>query len=208
MLKPHLTSLPLIAILRGVTPDEIQPIGQALYDAGFRMLEIPLNSPSPLQSIRRLRDVLGDNCLIGAGTVLHTAQVADVASAGGRLVVSPNTDTRVIRATVDAGLVSLPGIATPTEGFAALEAGAHGLKLFPAEQLRPKVLKAWRAVIPADTLVFPVGGVTPDNMADYVQAGASGFGLGSALYKAGMTVDMVAARAEQFARGWCAVADA
>lgn len=202
MIHDYLSSLPLIAILRGVTPDEIVPVGRALYDAGFRVIEIPLNSPDPLESIRRLTAELGDGCLIGAGTVLTEQHVTDVAAAGGRLVVSPNANLAVIRATKAAGLVSAPGVATPSEGFAAIEAGADALKLFPAEQLGPAVLKAWRAVFPKGLPMLPVGGITPDNMTPYLDAGANGFGLGSALYKPGLTAEQVGANAEAFASAW------
>jgi len=202
MLDNYLKDLPLIAILRGVTPDEIVAVGRALYDAGFRVIEIPLNSPQPFESIRRLTAELGDSCLIGAGTVLTETQVAEVAAAGGRLIVSPNANLAVIRASKAAGLVSAPGVATPSEGFAALEAGADSLKLFPAEQLGPAVVKAWRAVFPKELALLPVGGITPDNMGPYVAAGANGFGLGSALYKPGLTAAQVSANAQAFAAGW------
>ncbi|MDH4763466.1 2-dehydro-3-deoxy-6-phosphogalactonate aldolase [Pseudomonas sp. CBMAI 2609] len=202
MLEPYLKDLPLIAILRGVTPDEIVAVGRALYDAGFRVIEIPLNSPQPFESIRRLTAELGESCLIGAGTVLTEAQVAEVDAAGGRLIVSPNANPAVIRASKAAGLVSAPGVATPSEGFAALDAGADSLKLFPAEQLGPAVVKAWRAVFPKALALLPVGGITPDNMGPYVAAGANGFGLGSALYKPGLNAAQVSANAQAFAAGW------
>jgi len=202
MLDTYLKDLPLIAILRGVTPDEIVPVGRALYDAGFRVIEIPLNSPQPFDSIRRLTAELGDSCLIGAGTVLSEVQVAEVDAAGGRLIVSPNANLAVIRASKAAGLVSAPGVATPSEGFAALDAGADSLKLFPAEQLGPAVVKAWRAVFPRELALLPVGGITPDNMGPYVAAGANGFGLGSALYKPGLSAAQVSANAQAFAAGW------
>jgi len=205
MLDTYLKDLPLIAILRGVTPDEIVAVGRALYDAGFRVIEIPLNSPQPFESIRRLTAELDDSCLIGAGTVLTEAQVAEVDAAGGRLIVSPNANLAVIRASKAAGLVSAPGVATPSEGFAALEAGADSLKLFPAEQLGPAVVKAWRAVFPKELALLPVGGITPDNMGPYVAAGANGFGLGSALYKPGLTAAQVSANAQAFAAGWRSV---
>lgn len=208
MLEPYLKDLPLIAILRGVTPDEIVAVGRALYDAGFRVIEIPLNSPQPFESIRRLTAELGESCLIGAGTVLTEAQVAEVDAAGGRLIVSPNANLAVIRASKAAGLVSAPGVATPSEGFAALDAGADSLKLFPAEQLGPAVVKAWRAVFPKELALLPVGGITPDNMGPYVAAGANGFGLGSALYKPGLSAAQVSANAQAFAAGWRAVKNA
>ncbi|MEH3021975.1 MAG: 2-dehydro-3-deoxy-6-phosphogalactonate aldolase [Pseudomonas oryzihabitans] len=202
MLDTYLKDLPLIAILRGVTPDEIVAVGRALYEAGFRVIEIPLNSPQPFESIRRLTAELGESCLIGAGTVLTEAQVAEVDAAGGRLIVSPNANLAVIRASKAAGLVSAPGVATPSEGFAALDAGADSLKLFPAEQLGPAVVKAWRAVFPKELALLPVGGITPDNMGPYVAAGANGFGLGSALYKPGLSAAQVSANAQAFAAGW------
>lgn len=205
MLDTYLKDLPLIAILRGVTPDEIVAVGRALYDAGFRVIEIPLNSPQPFESIRRLTAELGESCLIGAGTVLTEAQVAEVDAAGGRLIVSPNANLAVIRASKAAGLVSAPGVATPSEGFAALDAGADSLKLFPAEQLGPAVVKAWRAVFPKALVLLPVGGITPDNMGPYVAAGANGFGLGSALYKPGLSAAQVSANAQAFATGWRAL---
>lgn len=208
MLDTYLKDLPLIAILRGVTPDEILAVGHALYDAGFRVIEIPLNSPQPFESIRRLTAELGESCLIGAGTVLTEAQVAEVDAAGGRLIVSPNANLAVIRASKAAGLVSAPGVATPSEGFAALDAGADSLKLFPAEQLGPAVVKAWRAVFPKALALLPVGGITPDNMGPYVAAGANGFGLGSALYKPGLSAAQVSANAQAFAAGWRAVKNA
>ena len=199
---PHFMSLPLIAILRGVTPTEAVPIGETLLDAGFRVIEVPLNSPEPLESIRRLAAALGDRCRIGAGTVLSPHQVADVARAGGTLVVSPNANPAVIRATKAAGLWSAPGVATPTEGFAALDAGADMLKLFPAEQIGPSVVKAWRAVFPRDVPLVPVGGVTPETMAAFTAAGASGFGLGSALYKPGNSAADVRRAAAAFVLSW------
>lgn len=208
MLDTYLKDLPLIAILRGVTPDEIVAVGRALYDAGFRVIEIPLNSPQPFESIRRLTTELGESCLIGAGTVLTEAQVAEVDAAGGRLIVSPNANLAVIRASKAAGLVSAPGVATSSEGFAALDAGADSLKLFPAEQLGPAVVKAWRAVFPKELALLPVGGITPDNMGPYVAAGANGFGLGSALYKPGLSAAQVSANAQAFAAGWAAVKNA
>jgi 2-dehydro-3-deoxyphosphogalactonate aldolase len=198
----HFAALPLIAILRGVRPDEAVAIGETLLDAGFRVIEVPLNSPAPLASIRRLAEAFGDRARIGAGTVLTVEQVRDVAAAGGTLVVSPNANPAVIRATKAAGLWSAPGVATPTEGFAALDAGADELKLFPAEQLPPAVVKAWRAVLPRDVPLVPVGGVAPETMAAFVSAGAAGFGLGSALYKPGMTPADVRRAADAFVTAW------
>lgn len=176
---------PLVAILRGLTPAEAPDVGEVLVQAGFTLIEVPLNSPEPLRSITILAERLAGRALVGAGTVLTTAQVEDVAAAGGSLVVSPNTDAAVIRATVGAGLVSLPGYQTPTEAFAALAAGATALKLFPADVASPAALRAHRAVLPAGTRVLAVGGVTPDGIATWRGAGADGFGLGSNLYRPG-----------------------
>jgi 2-dehydro-3-deoxyphosphogalactonate aldolase len=201
-MREHLQALPLIAILRGVRPDEAVPVGLALAEAGFRIIEVPLNSPDPLRSIELLARELGASCLIGAGTVMGAQQVAQVADAGGRLIVMPHADAGVIAAAKSRALYCAPGIATPGEGFAALAAGADALKLFPAELLTPPVLKALRAVFPADTLFLPVGGITPHNLGAYVAAGASGFGLGSALYKPGMTPAQVQANARAFVQAW------
>lgn len=189
---------PLIAILRGVTPGEVVPIGEALIGAGFTLIEVPLNSPEPLESIARLAKAVGTRAQVGAGTVLSEDDVDAVAEAGGTLIISPNTNTRVIARAAARGLVSLPGIATPTEAFAALDAGATALKLFPAEASCPAVLKAMRAVLPAGTRVLPVGGITPDTMDPWLDAGAAGFGLGSALYKPGSIPTDVADRARSF----------
>lgn len=201
----YLARLPLIAILRGVTPDEVVAIGQSLVDAGFAIIEVPLNSPSPIESIRRLHDVFGDSVLLGAGTVMTPEQVTDVRDAGGRLIVMPHSDTRVIRAAKAAGMLCVPGVATPTEGFAALDAGADGLKLFPAELVPPAILAAMRSVFPADTRFFPVGGITADAMSRYVVAGAAGFGLGSALYRRGDTASAVRTNADAFVQAWRAL---
>lgn len=201
----HFAALPLIAILRGVEPDEAVAIGEALVEAGFRVIEIPLNSPRPLDSIRRLTDALRGRAAIGAGTVLSIAEVTAVAAAGGTLIVSPNADAHVIQATRAAGLVSCPGVATPTEGFAALAAGADAIKLFPAEQIAPPVVKAWRAVFPKHAPLVPVGGITPATMAAYRAAGASGFGLGSALYSPGMAAEAVRRAADGFVAAWTAL---
>lgn len=183
--RRHFSACPLIAILRGISPDDAEPIAEALVEAGIGIIEVPLNSPRPFASIARLRARLGERALVGAGTVLDHRQVSQVAEAGGQIVVSPNVDPTVIRATVEAGLVSAPGYFTPTEAFTALDAGAHALKLFPAEAAGPAVVKAQRAVLPRDALLIIVGGVTADLMPSYIQAGASGFGLGSGLYRPG-----------------------
>ena len=194
--------LPLIAILRGITPSEAIDIGLALVETGFRVIEVPLNSPEPLESIRRLATALGDRATVGAGTVRSAAEVAEVAAAGGRLIVSPHMSPQLIRATKQAGLMSGPGVATPTEALAAIEAGADFLKLFPAEQLPPAIVKAWRAVLPKGMPLVPVGGIAPESMAAYVAAGATGFGLGSAIYKPGMTPPDVRRAAEAFIAAW------
>ena len=199
--RRYFAACPLVAIIRGVTPDAAEDIGQAIYDAGIRIIEVPLNSPDPLTSIGRLSARLGDRALIGAGTVLSIQQVRDVTQAGGQLIVSPATDPDVIAASVAAGLVSCPGYFTPSEAFAALKAGAHGLKLFPAEGASPAVLKAQRAVIPAAVPVLVVGGVTPDNMQPWLDAGASGFGLGSGVYKAGQSAKETGMKAQAFVDG-------
>lgn len=196
-----LTALPLVAILRGLPPADAPAIGAALYAAGFRLIEVPLNSPEPLVSIGRLARDLPD-CLIGAGTVLVAGEVLAVAQAGGRLVVSPSFDPEVVAAAVGLGLPALPGVATPSEAFAALKAGAAALKLFPAEGIPPVALKAWRAVLPATVPVLPVGGITPEGIAAWRSAGASGFGLGSALYRPGDRPDTVAERARRFVAAW------
>jgi 2-dehydro-3-deoxyphosphogalactonate aldolase len=206
-MREHLTQMPLIAILRGITPEEAVPVGLALAEAGFRIIEVPLNSPQPLQSIERLVRELGTRCLVGAGTVMSSAQVDAVAQAGGRLIVMPHGDEAVIRAAKARGLYCAPGIATPTEGFAALAAGADALKLFPAELLTPAALKALRAVFPSEVLFVPVGGITPQNLAAYAAAGANGFGLGSALYRPGAAAQAVAARARAFVSAWRVIAD-
>jgi 2-dehydro-3-deoxyphosphogalactonate aldolase len=194
----HFQTLPLVAILRGLTPAEAPAIGQALADAGFGVLEVPLNSPQPLESIALLAQAQPQS-LVGAGTVLNAPQVREVHAAGGQLIVSPNFNADVVREAVKLGMVCLPGIATPSEAFAALEAGAHGLKLFPAEAASPAVLKAMLAVLPAGTLMVPVGGITPAAMAPWLAAGAQGFGLGSALYKPGKRADAVRQDAFAFA---------
>jgi len=196
-----LARLPLVAILRGLAPAEAAPIGAALVDEGWALIEVPLNSPQPLRSIETLV-ALQPQALIGAGTVLTAAQVRDVHAAGGQLVVSPNFDPAVVAEGVRLGMVCLPGVATASEAFAALAAGADAVKLFPAEMITPPVVKALRAVLDADTVLLPVGGITPAGMAAYRAAGASGFGLGSALYQPGIDAATVAANARTFIAAW------
>ena len=196
-----IAALPLIAILRGLQPDEAVPIGEALVGQGWQLIEVPLNSPDPLRSIERLCAAL-PTALVGAGTVLTAQQVREVHAAGGQLVVSPNVDAAVIDAALQRGMVCLPGIATATEAFAALAAGAQGLKLFPAELVTPAVLKALRAVLPVDTVLLPVGGIVPAVMALYRAAGANGFGLGSALYRPGLGPAQVSEAARVFIAAW------
>jgi 2-dehydro-3-deoxyphosphogalactonate aldolase len=202
MLKKAMSECGMIAILRGLKSDEAAAMGDVLYRAGFRVIEVPLNSPQPYDSIRILRDTLPEDCIVGAGTVLGVGQVDQVREAGGELVVMPHSDNDVIRAAKAAGMYAAPGVATLTEAFAALAAGADILKMFPAEQLGPHVVKAWRAVVASDIALVPVGGINPDSMANFLAAGASGFGLGSALYKPGMTTEQVARTAGVFISAW------
>jgi len=201
-LQSAFRQLPLVAILRGVKPDEVEAIGAALYAAGFRLIEVPLNSPEPLASITRLARSLPADALVGAGTVLTQEAVQQVKNAGGQLIVSPHCDPAVIRFAKTLDMIALPGVVTPTEAFAAIHAGADALKLFPAEMMPPAVVKALRAVLPKDMAVLPVGGITPDGMAAYRRAGANGFGLGSALYAPGYTAEEVGQRARAFVHAW------
>jgi 2-dehydro-3-deoxyphosphogalactonate aldolase len=203
MIEAYLERLPLIAILRGITPDEAVPIGIALAEAGFAIIEVPMNSPlNPIESIRRIAETLGETFLVGAGTVTDPAMIPGIAQAGGRVIVMPHSDPAVVNAARQARLYCVPGVGTPTEGFAALANGASALKLFPAELLGPTVVKAWRSVFPAQIAFLPVGGITPDNMAPFVAAGASGFGLGSALYRPGMNAADLSVRARTFVTAW------
>ncbi len=190
--------LPLIAILRGIRPEEVETIATDLYEAGFRIIEVPLNSPSALESISILNRCLPHDALTGAGTVLTADAVRQVGDAGGRLIVMPHADALVIREAKRLGLYCVPGASSLTEAFAAMYAGADAVKLFPAELVTPPVVRAMRAVLPASLRLLPVGGITPDNMDDYLRAGASGFGLGSALYKPGINAVKVRAQAHDF----------
>jgi 2-dehydro-3-deoxyphosphogalactonate aldolase len=200
-LAQAMAQLPLIAILRGLTPAEAPTIGEALVSSGFAIIEVPLNSPEPLHSIAALTQQFPQT-LIGAGTVLNAQQVKDVHAAGGRLVVAPNFNPAVVAQALALNMVVLPGVATPTEAFAALDAGAHGLKLFPAEMISPATVKALRAVLPKSAALMPVGGITPDNMAAYRAAGATGFGLGSALYAPGRSAHEVTLQAQAFVKAF------
>ncbi|RZL91008.1 MAG: 2-dehydro-3-deoxy-6-phosphogalactonate aldolase [Variovorax sp.] len=195
--RAHMRRLPLVAILRGLTPAEAPEIGDAIVEPGFGLLEVPLNSPQPLDSIALLRKRFPD-ALVGAGTVLDARQVREVHAAGGELIVAPNCNPEVIAEAARLGLVSLPGVMTPTEAFAALAAGATGLKLFPAELASPAVVKALLAVLPAGVALMPVGGITPGNMGAWRDAGAAGFGIGSALYKPGKSAPAVREAAMDF----------
>jgi 2-dehydro-3-deoxyphosphogalactonate aldolase len=197
-----LAPTPLVAILRGVKPDEADSIAAAIVEAGFGAIEVPLNSPDPLASVEPIARLFGDKVLVGAGTVLEAREVDEVAQAGAKLVVAPNFDHAVIERSVKLGLVAVPGVATPTEAFAALKSGASGLKLFPGESIGPEVVRAWRSVLPKDTQLYPVGGITPDRIGRYRRAGASGFGIGSALYKPGASAGEVARAAQAFVRAW------
>lgn len=201
-LSDYMADLPLLAILRGIQNHECVAIAEALVDTGFRCIEVPLNSPNAVESIRLLAQHFSNDYLIGAGTVLSLQQVSDVQQAGGRLIVMPHADSKIIRAAKQAQMICTPGVASLTEAFSALENGADGLKLFPAESIAPAVFKAWRTVLPASTICLPVGGVKPDGMAPYLAAGANGFGLGSNLYKAGDSVAQVRQNADAYVKAW------
>lgn len=192
----------IIAILRGVSPDEVVGVSQALYDAGIRIVEVPLNSPEPFVSIERLAKTFAGKMVVGAGTVLSAQDVNLLKEHGGQISVSPDCNPDVIARAVAVGLDPLPGVFTPTEAFAAIRAGAKHLKLFPAEAASPLTIKAWKAVLPKYVQVHAVGGVTPDNMKDWLAAGASGFGIGSALYKQGMALSKISELAHTLVSAW------
>lgn len=193
---------PLIAILRGITPDQAPDVAEMLVEVGISVIEVPLNSPDPFDSIRGMKDAVGEAAKIGAGTVLNAEDVAQVHGAGGEIIVSPDCNVDVIRASRKLGLESWPGVMTPTECFAALRAGATGLKLFPGSLIGPDGLRAMKAVLPADVPVYAVGGAGPDNFGDWIAAGAAGFGIGSALYKAGLSTADIRTRAEALVQAW------
>jgi len=197
----HMNSLPLVAILRGLKPEEALEVGQAIVNAGFHILEVPLNSPDPLRSIQILADAF-PRALVGAGTVTTAQQVRDIKAAGGQLIISPHLDDNVVCEAVNLGLISLPGVATPSEAFRAIALGAHGLKLFPAEMISPAVVKSIRAVLPKHIKLIPVGGIGTHNMADYRNCGASGFGIGSALFAPGKSAQAVGESAAAFVQAW------
>ena len=197
----HMDSLPLVAILRGLKPEEALDVGHAIVNAGFHILEVPLNSPDPLRSIQRLAEAF-PNALVGAGTVTTAQQVRDIKAAGGQLIISPHLDDNVVCEAVNLGLISMPGVATPSEAFRAIALGAHGLKLFPAEMISPSVVKSMRAVLPSHIRLIPVGGIGTHNMVDYRKSGASGFGIGSALFAPGKSAQAVGQSAAAFVQDW------
>jgi 2-dehydro-3-deoxyphosphogalactonate aldolase len=200
----HMDSLPLMAILRGLKPEEALDVGHAIVNAGFHILEVPLNSPEPLRSIQIMAEAF-PNALVGAGTVTTAQQVRDIKAAGGQVIISPHLDDNVVCEAVNLGLISLPGVATPTEAFRAISLGAHGLKLFPAEMISPTVVKSMRAVLPSHIRLIPVGGIGTHNMADYRNSGASGFGIGSALFAPGKSAQAVGQSAAAFVQAWKAL---
>lgn len=202
MLRDYMIDLPLVAILRGLHPDSAEAIGLALVEAGFRIIEVPLNSPEPFRSIEILAKTMPSDVLVGAGTVLEPELVDGVRDVGGKLIVMPHADTEVIQRAKQHRMICAPGVATPTEALAALKAGADAIKIFPAEAIPPAVVKAWRAVLPKETIVLPVGGIKPDTMKAYVDAGANGFGLGSALFTPSMSVEEISRNARSFAASW------
>lgn len=201
-LEDGLDACGIVAILRGVSPDEAIAMGQALFEAGVRVVEVPLNSPAPFLSIAKLAKEFAGRMIVGAGTVLTVQDVNMLKSSGGEISVSPDCNEAVIARAVELGMVPLPGVFTPTEAFSALRAGATHLKLFPAEAASPLVIKAWKAVLPRDVKIFAVGGITPENMGEWLAAGARGFGIGSSIYKPGMSVEAVHNAASTLVSAW------
>jgi 2-dehydro-3-deoxyphosphogalactonate aldolase len=204
-LVERLAPLPLVAILRGLRPERAVETGRTLIAAGFRAIEVPLNSPRPFDSIRALAEAFGGQAMIGAGTLRQVEDLSRLQAAGGVLAVMPHADLALVREAKRLGLMVMPGAVTPTEAFAALDAGADAIKLFPAEMLPPVTVKAWRAVMPRSIGLYPVGGITPAHLADYWQAGASGFGLGSALFTPDLSAAALAANADSFVRAFAAL---
>ena len=201
-LNQALETCGIIAILRGVTPSEVEPVSQALFDAGVRIVEVPLNSPDPFTSILRISKSFEGKMVVGAGTVLSVQDVNLLKEHGGQISVSPDCNTEAIARALALGMEPLPGVFTPTEAFAAIRAGAKHLKLFPAEAASPQTIKAWKAVLSAQVKIYAVGGVTPENMKEWLTAGASGFGIGSSLYKPGMTLAQVSESAHRLVAAW------
>lgn len=201
-LKALLETCPLVAVLRWITPQEVEGVTEVLIDAGFRLIEVPLNSPDPLVSIERIATRFGSQALIGAGTVMSPADVTRVRDVGGRLIVMPHADLAVVSAAHSQQMACFPGVATPTEGFAAMQTGADGLKIFPAESISPAVLKAWRAVFAPSIPLLPTGGITPETMPEWIKAGASGFGIGGNLYRPGRSLEDIRTSATAFVDTW------
>ena len=201
-LEDALEACGIVAILRGVTPDEVIAVSQTLYDAGIRVVEVPLNSPEPFVSIEKLSKAFADKLVVGAGTVLSVQDVNVLKAHGGQISVSPDCNEAVISRAKDLGIEPLPGVFTPTEAFAAIRAGAKHLKLFPAEVASPQTIKAWKAVLPKHVKIYAVGGVTPENMDDWLAAGASGFGIGSSIFKPGMNLAKISESAHSLVSAW------
>jgi 2-dehydro-3-deoxyphosphogalactonate aldolase len=201
-LEHALETCGIVAILRGVTPDEVVAVSQTLYDAGIRVVEVPLNSPEPFTSIEKLSKAFVDKMVVGAGTVLSVQDVNLLKAHGGQISVSPDCNEATISRAVELGMVPLPGVFTPTEAFAAIRAGAKHLKLFPAEVASPATIKAWKAVLPKHVKIYAVGGVTPDNMGDWLAAGASGFGIGSSIFKPGSSMAKISESAHSLVSAW------
>ena len=201
-LEDALDACGIVAILRGVTPDEVVAVSQTLYDAGIRVVEVPLNSPEPFTSIEKLSKAFADKLVVGAGTVLTVQDVNLLKAHGGQISVSPDCNEATISRAVELGIVPLPGVFTPTEAFAAIRAGAKHLKLFPAEVASPATIKAWKAVLPKHVKIYAVGGVTPENMGDWLAAGASGFGIGSSIFKPGMSMAKISESAHSLVSAW------